>query len=264
MSTRGKKGALTPVSRGVSSDLTSIDQLSGELRSFYMLLSSKFDESLRQLEEKIDKKDEKISKIESDVLILRKENLALQQRLEDIECRERGDSVILSGPDVPAGTPHENVSNTACNVVKQTLKCELSPDSVVEAYRVGGKSMSQASDRRNVLIKLRSKDLRRDILMSAKKMKSNGLYVNENLTPARAKILYCLRQVRRACPGGVNSCGSLNGRIYAYVKPTHLAGKDQRVFMNTMPELEEFIEKHLGKKLHYLIDVNQTRVNSNA
>lgn len=258
---KGNKKTLTPISRKVNNDITSVDQLPDELRALYMLISSKFDQSLHELERKIDVRDEKIFELESGIHLLKKENLSLQQRLEDVECRERGDAVILSGTGVPDATPHENVVNVASLTVKNLLKCEVRPEDIIEATRIGKRPQSQAPDRRNILLKLRSKDMRNDLLLSAKKVKPSGFYVNEHLTPTRAKILYGLRQVRRSHPEKVSSCNSVNGRICVYLRSMSPAGKDQRYFVNSMTELEEFVEKHFGKKIDDIINANQNETN---
>ena len=39
------------------------------------------------------------------MLLLRKNNKELLQRLDDAECRERSDSIILSGISLPNATP---------------------------------------------------------------------------------------------------------------------------------------------------------------
>ena len=56
------------------------------------------------------------------------------------------------------------------------------------------------------------------MIQAAKAVRPSQLYVNENLTQGRAKILFALRQVRRRYPNVVSSCESRDGRICVYMK----------------------------------------------
>ena len=76
---------------------------------------------------------------------------------------------------------------------------------------------TDTSDRRNILMKLSNLDTKNDLILSCKRAKPNGLYVNEDLTPVRAKILYTIRQAKKKLPHKIAGHGSINGRVTVHV-----------------------------------------------
>ena len=62
----------------------------------------------------------------------------------------------------------------------------------------------------------------------------------------RANILYKLRQARRKAGGEIVSCGSINGQVFAYLKPPNPASKAQRLFLNDESKLEDLCVRRMG------------------
>ena len=69
------------------------------------------------------------------------------------------------------------------------------------------------------MIKLINPEVKRDLLINCRKIEPAGLYVNEDLTPCRARLLFALRQARKKFNGKLGACGSIDGRVFVYVKP---------------------------------------------
>ena len=146
MATRSRqsKKVLSPMPRNdINKDLLEVDQLSEQSRALYMLLSTKFEEIVRNFEEKLVARDERIDHLQLQVSNLIKDNHQLTERLDEMECRAREDTLVVTGPNVPSASAQENVS-----------------ESVIRRKYI---------QERSILIRLRTKGIRCDLLFSAKK-----------------------------------------------------------------------------------------------
>lgn len=239
MSTRNKKKTATE-----------IDQLSEESRALYMLITDKFESALRDLEAKLKKRDEKIDMLEQQITTLKSKNLDLCERMDDLESLERRDMLVLSDDSVPPTTAGENTARVAIDILKLKLNYELKPDDLLTAFRIGKKTINQTVDKRSIVVKLRDRDMKHDLLMSARRVKPVKLYLNENLTPGRSTLLYVLRQVKKTHPEKIDACGSYDGRIYVWLRSTLPGAKNTKVFLNSETKLQSFLEKSIGVQIH--------------
>ena len=126
----------------------------------------------------------------------------------------------------------------------------------IAAFRLGTQPLSQSADNRNLMLKFHDKRDRDDVLLSCKRCKPTDLYVNEDLTPRKSNILFALRRVRRKSNGRISECGSLNGRIYAYIRPPNQSERHQRVFIDSMERLDSICQREFGIALS---EIDMTR-----
>lgn len=246
METRGK-------SKRMTGDTGEIDLLSEENRALYMLITGKFDLTLRDLEKRLNQRDAKINNLEQQISALKKENADLSERLDEVENYERRDTLILSGEGVPHAETGENAKERVKSIIKEKLKCELGNDDLVAAYRIGKKPLSQQPDKRNLMVKFRQRNVRDDILQAGRTVKPQGLYVNENLTASRSKILFALRRAKRFYPERVAACGSSDGRVFVWLKPQIATERNLRIFVNSITRLDDFLKRNLDTEYDSLL-----------
>ena len=108
-------------------------------------------------------------------------------------------------------------SEVAREIIKNKLNFELSASDISTAHRLGRKPLNQTSDKRNIVLKLCRRDVKRDLISASFGQRNPTLYVNESLTAPRRKILYCLRQMKKAHPNLISGCSSYEGKIYAKI-----------------------------------------------
>lgn len=96
----------------------------------------------------------------------------------------------------------------------------------------------------------------RDLLVACRTVKPQNIYINENLTPGRANILYTLRQAKKRFPGKLAACGSQDGRVYAWIKPKVATGKNTKVFINDKVKLETFCQDTFDVQVSQLLGTN--------
>ena len=186
---------------------------------------------------------------------LKEEVSSLKGLIDDADCYERKDTVILSGSKVPQVVNGENCIENVRKIIKSELKLEISPNEISTAHRLGPKPNSQAADKRSFIVKLCRRDLKRELIIASKKQASPiGLYVNESITPTRQSILYTLRQIKRSHPQVLSGCTSIEGRVYAFTKPAKPAAstrssRDTRHLVNTREALQKFCNEVVKEPL---------------
>ena len=245
--TGGTTGASAPSSaannKGNNSRIN-IDKLSEESRALYMLITAKLEAAMRDLEDKLVAKEARVDQLELQVRDARKQNAELSERIDELEMRERASTLILSGNNIPLVAAQENVSNVVGEIFKSKLKIEMRAGDMIGAFRVGKKPATQKADKRSIIVKFKQREMRDDILRSAKNVKPDGLFINENLTPVRSDILYRLRQSKRLHPDKVDGCGSVGGRVYVWLKCE--GSPNTKLYVNSLSKLDEILVERVG------------------
>ena len=120
---------------------------------------------------------------------VRKNYRELAECLDDLENASRADSVLLSGNEIPTVSPTENLPQFVSGLFKNKLSNRVNIDNIFFAHRLGKKPTTQKPDRRKIIVvKFKHQDQRNDALHTAKQVKPDGLYLNENLTAKRFSI----------------------------------------------------------------------------
>ena len=222
-----KKSALPPLSPAISAAVGEPANRQNSVNSDYSKLSEDgkillalIDQRFDEMRATIELKDKKINDLEEQVCSMKHDMDALQKKIDDLDADGRSSTVIVSGSSLPSVMNDENPVAVVCEVLKRDLKYEISPDNVVAGYRLG-----KRTDKPSILLNLRRRDIKNDLLRACKTVKPPNLYMNESLVPRRAHILYLLRRAKRRYTE-ISACGSTNGRIYAYRRSTASSEKN--------------------------------------
>ena len=247
------------VARGNSGSCPVPDELSAEENRMLALVVSQMEEKFIKYKNDIStllqEKDQKISSLEQQVSTLRSNIITLEERLDDAESERRSDSLILSGSEVPAPSPNgENLAGVVSNLLREKVQYQLSNERIASTYRIDGKSKDRPTGGKRILVKLKSLEDKRDIIRAAKRVKPSQLYINENLTQERSRILFALRQARRKFTETVSGCESRDGKIFVYVKAPVPTNRDSKVMINSWSRLDEWCRKTLDIQATSLLD----------
>ena len=117
---------------------------------------------LKFFSEEIKKRDDRIEKLEKDVLGLRGNVARLEEKVDDAKDYERRDAVVISGDALPEVTVGENVNHLACCIVREKLKLSLDPSEVSAAHRLSAKPKNQSANKRNIIVKLSRRETKRN------------------------------------------------------------------------------------------------------
>ena len=164
-----------------------LSKLSAESRELYSCITAYFESLVKE-------KDQKIGKLEREVLELRERVQISDNELDDNAAYLRRETLVMSSGVPPAATG-ENCKAIIIELLKQQVKLNIGPADISVAHRVRTK-VRQGSDRRSIIFKLCRRELKYDILSACRQQIPN-YYVNESLTPTRNKVLYVLRQTKK-------------------------------------------------------------------
>ena len=217
MSVKSTRSTSAASNQGSSSLDAEFDALPASAKKIVLFIR----EDLRSMKDELlallDAKSTEISCLREEVKDLKLTVGRLEERIDDADCYERRDTLIVSGSAVPPGTPDEVCRNVVMGVFKDELKLNISSSDISTAHRVGKRPVTQSPDNRKIAVKLCRRDLKRDLLSSRRTLKPDGLFISESLTPVRNTIMFVLRKIRRAHPNILKGCTSIDGRVFAYV-----------------------------------------------
>lgn len=198
-------------------------------------------------------KQQELDAVKAEVKSLNEKVFKLECLIDDADAYERRDTVVLSGPAVPTFQTGENCKNIVQQVLAQECRVNIQANDISTAHRLGKKNPSQLPDKRNIIVKFCRRDTKNEVFMSSKKQpKPVRLYVNESLTPQRAKIYKVLRMMRRSHPELIAGCSTFDGRVYAYTPTPSSSGeaqRDHRHLILTQDALEKFCDFYIKRPL---------------
>ena len=205
------------------------------IRSDFEGVKEEFRSEIRVLKDLLESRDETINRLQNEVDIMKNKLAKIEEKSEDADAYERRDTLILSGELVPDATVGENCSYIASQIVKNHLKVNLTTQEISTAHRIGPKPTGASVDRRNIIFKLCRRDSKREIITTQRRVKPQGIFINENLTPMRNIIMYCLRKMRRSPNSRVTGCTSYEGKVYAWVKSVNVGSnaRDTRICVHS-------------------------------
>ena len=214
-----------------------VSGLSGEGKIILEILTERLDRLLCKMETK----DNKIHQLQEENAKLKKTITDIELRIDEVENCERRNNIIVSGDALPNAVPNETSSRVAIDLFSRLMNFKLDSGCVVTAYRLGAKPMSQAPDRRRIMLKLQGSEMKRDIIQACRTTKPSGLFLNDDLTHVRATVLYALRRIRKRYPEKIDYCGSRNGKVFIWKKSG--SGQSMKVFINSLDQLKKICDE---------------------
>ena len=126
--------------------------------------------------------------------------------------------------------------------MKNKLSVTFKPTDIVKSQRIGKKPISQAIDKRSLLVKLSGNELKNDLLAACRAVKPNNFYISENIIRKRSTILYKIRQAKKKFPKIISGCNTINMKVYAWIKPPNPSAPNARDFRMAINSEEKFSE----------------------
>ena len=247
----------------VSAISAEIDSLRNELKDSFNSELDKFREEFSSLLDNRNHEIEELkvqhAKSQEEVKSLNIKVTKLESVIDEEDAYMRHETLIFSGSILPAFHPSENCPDIVRKIVKEKLHLEQDMD-ISTAHRLGKKPQSNSPaspDKRSIIVKFCQRDTKKNIYLAARTAKVQNLYVNESLTPTRQKILYALRQIRRAHPNLLTGSSTFDGKVYAYTKPSSTAPSDARNIrheINSQKRLTSFCTDYIRQPLETFLD----------
>ena len=138
----------------------------------------------------------------------------LEEQIDDENAYSRRESLIFSGPAVISEIlDNENCTPAVVKLLKSNLNIQINPNDISVSHRLGTKSNQQGPDKRSIIAKFCRRDLKRDILAAARRVKPSNFFVNESLTNVRQKINKALRAAKSKHPNVISGITTIEGRV---------------------------------------------------
>ena len=130
-----------------------------------------------------------LEKRDSQIKELRKNLTTVEDRLEEIEQYSRRNCLVIHGVKETTG---ESTDNLIRNLAKEKLNVDIKPENIDRSHRIGMGGKSDRKGRplhRPIIAKFTGYSPRSLIYSARSKLKSTGIYIHENLTNDRQKLL---------------------------------------------------------------------------
>ena len=141
----------------------------------------------------------------------------MEERVDQQEQYSRRTSIRVSGIKEPVGLQGEDVSNIVETIFGK-LNADLPPLTLADvnvAHRVGqrGNPNEPQTRPRPIIVQFKCYASKVSVMHSRKQLRETmpDIYINEDLTRARATLLYKARKAKRE--KGIVDCWSFDGRI---------------------------------------------------
>ena len=174
------------------------------------VISEKFEKRFKEYERNLGEKDRRIGELEASVS-------RMEERVDQQEQYSRRTSIRVSGIKEPVGIQGEDVSRIVETILGK-LNADLLPLTLADvnvAHRVGqrGSANEPLTRPRPIIVQFKCYASKVSVMRSRKQLRETmpDIYINEDLTRARAMLLYKARKAKRE--KGVADCWSFDGRI---------------------------------------------------
>ena len=124
-------------------------ELSREGKIILSLLTAKLD----SIADRLEKRDEKLFKLEQENLDLKRKLSTLEDRLQHLDNYNRRENIVLSGREIQNLPSDLDLRSSVGDLLKRVLQVEIPHASLVKAHRIGVKPLNQNPDMRSVLVK---------------------------------------------------------------------------------------------------------------
>ena len=151
----------------------------------------------------LEKRDEKIKRLESKLS-------NVEARVEELEQYSRRNCLVIHGIKE---NPQENTDELVCELAKDHLEVEIQPHDIDRSHRIGEKGRLDRKGNalpRPIIAKFATYGPRSRFYAARSKLKSTRIFIHENLTIERQKLL---RNVRSKYPPPNNKIWTQDGKI---------------------------------------------------
>lgn len=204
---RNKKDLKYIVKDTINELFSSQEFINGITRS----ITDKIEQKLKHMEDKVEKLMEAVRKQEEVILNLQQQELINVEKFRRLELHnersqqeKRENNVCIHG--IPE-EPTENLNSRVIDLLRSKVEIIISDYNIAACYRVGKRDPTK---HKPIILKLVNKDIKQKILKNSIKLKGSGVFISDDLTTFRRKLL----MEARASLGSKN-VRTFNGVIYA-------------------------------------------------
>lgn len=172
------------------------------------------------LTEKLEKQEQKISKLEEENACLRESLRQIEDKQDDLENRSRRNNLIFYGVPEQENTPEtwEECGRKILNIILNDMKVTgITERDVERAHRMGGQF-----GKRPIIVKFMHFGVKEKVLFARKNLKGTNIFINEDFSKKirqeRAVLTAEMKSLRERGETATVTFDKLkvNGKIYKY------------------------------------------------
>ena len=181
----------------------------------------------------------------------------MEEKIDECEVEKRKLSLVVSGSGLPAHQNNEDCTKIVETLIRNKLSYSLGTASLVSAYRIGVKPVSQREDKRSIVAKFSSEEIVQEVVKASRTTRPQGLFFSENLIPKRQAIMKVLRKAKQDHSDKISGCSSIRGGVYVWIKPPrpdNPGARNSRLPVNTFSQLKNFCDSILSVEVSELVE----------
>ena len=168
-----------------------------------------------------------------------------QEKLDDLECYGRRNTIVISGSSVPLYQSDESCIDIAKNIITSKLEVPIEPEDFCVAHRLGTPKPGQP-DRRNIIAKLVRRTKKHEIYRACGVKKPTDIYFSDSVSKTRHTILYALRMARKRDSSKFGIARTRDGNIRLQLPSLEDPRRSTTEVVNTRRKLEELLLTRLN------------------
>ena len=191
------------------------------------------------------KMDEERRNYQTTIEALQHQLTLYQEKLDDIECYSRRNTIVISGSSVPLHQSDEDCVDIAKNIIASKLEVPIEQEDFCVAHRLGTPKPGQP-DRRNIIAKLVRRTKKHEIYRACGIKKPTNIYFSDSVSRTRHTILYALRMARKRDSSKFGVARTRDGNIRLQLPSLEDPRRSTTEVVNTRRRLEELLLTRLN------------------
>ena len=186
-------------------------------------------------------------RLESRTIIenLEKKLVAYEEKLDDLENYGRRNTIVISGPSVPAAVTDEDCIDISCQIISTKLEVPITREDVCVAHRLGARRTG-GPDKRNLIVKLVRRNKKHEIYKACGVKKLRDLFISDSVSKTRHTIMYALRKARDRDSSKFGKIRTRDGNIRVQLPSSGSSQNSTIEVVNTRRKLEELLRTRLN------------------
>jgi len=154
-------------------------------------------------------RDKEIAQLKTELAAARQKTSLLQDKIDNLVQWTRNDSIIISGIQSQHGESNADVETKVLNLFNE-LELKLTPNDLNNVHRL----QNQPNGASSIIVRLVSHKTKVQIMIKKKTLRTKykNIYINEALTPSRAKLFYEARKIVK--DKKAKSAWTRDGQVY--------------------------------------------------
>lgn len=191
------------------------------------------------------KMDEERRGFESTIEALKNKLTSYEEKLDDLECYGRRNTIVISGPEIPPVRTNEDCIEVVKTIIASKLEIPIDREDICVAHRLGTPKPGSV-DKRNIIAKLVRRTKKHEIYKACGLKKPKNIFFSDSVSKTRNTIMYALRKARERDSTKIGKIRTRDGNIRLQLPNPENSQHSTTIVVNTRRALEEILRTRLN------------------